>query len=203
MELENVWHFYLIENLHNSIDYQKSLQLIFYQLTKRLTNRTALIYCNTSANSISQEINNYKEMPLEGRTHHEIVVHWFKNSTRTQHALLTPTQLITLAQAQTWTPVFVFSLFKPVWYIRLGAYLQLGHFLICCVSGSSPGAHFQNKIWQTEEWCLPESGPAGSQSLQPPLSRFNHIPGIPRIPVVCIHSIDFKNTVFNGSTTCG
>lgn len=38
-------------------------------------------------------------------------------------------------------------------------------FHFCCVSGPDPGPFHQKQLWQTEEWCLSESGHAGSQSL--------------------------------------
>lgn len=54
------------------------------------------------------------------------------------------------------------------------------------ISGSSSGAHYKNGLRQTEGRRLPESGPARCQSLQPPVSRLNHIPGTQQIPNICI-----------------
>ena len=54
------------------------------------------------------------------------------------------------------------------------------------ISGSSSGAHYKNSLRQTEGWRVPESGSARCQSLQPPVSRLNHIPGTQQIPNSCI-----------------
>lgn len=118
-------------------------------------------------------------MPQGCATCLQMVVQWFK----TQYSKKLTVWIPTLSQAVTWIPVFVFLMLKPVWFN-----LQLGHFPIYCISGSGPGAHYQNRLWQTEEWRLPESWSAGSQPLQPPLSCFNHIPGTPQILAVWARS---------------
>lgn len=72
-----------------------------------------------------------------------------------------------------------------------------GAFHIYSLSGSGSGAHNQNELWQTEEWRLPESGPAGSEPLQPPLSRLNHISGSPHKSQLSAYTPPSLNMVFS------
>lgn len=53
---------------------------------------------------------------------------------------------------------------------------------LVCVSGSGSGENHQNQLRQAEERRVSEGGPAGSQSLQPPLTRSDHIPGASPTP---------------------